>query len=124
MTDETRQSPTETVSHDWIKSMLGHGETMCRNCFITNREATVLGRSDVCEAASSPRAQTMDEAVAHNLSLTADDIDEKCPTCGGEGFTFDCFDGCCADAEVGCDDCTRPCEYQRQLSDTQRPEEK
>lgn len=34
---------------------------------------------------------------------------ECCQNCGGEGFMFDCFDGFCADAEIGCDDCTRPC---------------
>lgn len=35
--------------------------------------------------------------------------DEPCQECGGEGVTFSCFDGFCADAEVGCDDCTRAC---------------
>lgn len=34
--------------HDWIKSTLGHGETMCRKCFITNREAAVLGELNYC----------------------------------------------------------------------------
>ena len=29
----------------------------------------------------------------------------------GEGFTFDCIDGCCEDAEMGCDLCTRPCSW-------------
>lgn len=122
MTDESRQTPSKTVSHDWIKSTLGHGETMCRKCFITNREAAVLGRSDICEAATPPRAQTMEEAAAENFGLSADDLDEECPICGGEGFTFDCFDGCCADADVGCDDCTRPCECQRPLTNSRPPE--
>lgn len=35
--------------HDWIPSRLGHGETMCSRCLITNREAAVLGVSNVCE---------------------------------------------------------------------------
>jgi hypothetical protein len=39
--------------------------------------------------------------------------DDECPICGGEGFTFDCFDGCCEDAEIGCDDCARPCDCQK-----------
>lgn len=39
--------------------------------------------------------------------------DGECPICGGEGFVFDCFDGCCADCDVGCDDCTRPCSCQK-----------
>lgn len=38
----------------------------------------------------------------------------ECPVCGGEGFVFDCFDGCCLDADYGCDDCTRPCGCQKQ----------
>lgn len=45
------------------------------------------------------------------------DDDDECPNCGGEGFVFNCFDGCCEDSEIGCDDCTRPCACQpRQAS--------
>lgn len=50
------------------------------------------------------------------LSLIYDEVDrrlnpegEECPYCGGEGQTFECFDGCCAAAEIGCSYCTRPC---------------
>lgn len=44
------------------------------------------------------------------MSDLDDDYDDgSCWQCGGEGFTFDCFDGACEDAEIGCDDCTRPC---------------
>jgi hypothetical protein len=39
--------------------------------------------------------------------------DNECPICHGEGFTFNCFDGFCADADWGCDDCTHRCECQR-----------
>ena len=39
--------------------------------------------------------------------------DEFCPVCGGEGFIIDCFDGCCLDADIGCDDCTRTCACLR-----------
>ena len=35
--------------------------------------------------------------------------DDECWYCGGEGETYDCFDGLCADAEFGCEECTRPC---------------
>lgn len=38
------------MQHDWIKSTLGHGEVMCRRCFITNREAAVLDRLNECYA--------------------------------------------------------------------------
>jgi len=41
------------------------------------------------------------------------DCDDECPICGGEGFVFECFDGCCADCDIGCDDCTRLCDCQR-----------
>lgn len=34
---------------------------------------------------------------------------DECPHCGGEGFVFECFDGCCEDCDVGCDLCTKPC---------------
>lgn len=37
------------------------------------------------------------------------DDEDECPCCGGEGFIWNCFDGFCADAEIGCDDCTVVC---------------
>jgi hypothetical protein len=50
------------------------------------------------------------------LACIYDDVDsrlnpdnEECWHCGGEGETYDCFDGCCVDAESGCPDCARPC---------------
>lgn len=36
--------------------------------------------------------------------------DEDCWNCGGEGFVFDCVDGCCVDADAGCDLCTSRCD--------------
>lgn len=38
-----------------------------------------------------------------------DDADEGCSFCGGETYVHECFDGCCENAEDGCDDCMRPC---------------
>lgn len=35
--------------HNWISSTLGHGETMCSRCFVTNREAAALGISNACD---------------------------------------------------------------------------
>ncbi len=29
--------------HEWVPSTLGHGERMCKHCYMTNREAAVLG---------------------------------------------------------------------------------
>lgn len=42
--------------HDWVKSTLGHGETMCSRCRITNREAAVLGKLNECEPQPLKRA--------------------------------------------------------------------
>ena len=37
-----------------------HRELMCRRCFITNREAAVLGRLNICDVPARER----DDAVA------------------------------------------------------------
>ena len=36
--------------HVWVKSTLGHGEQMCKKCWMTNREAAVLGKLEECDA--------------------------------------------------------------------------
>lgn len=36
------------MTHNWVKSTLGHGEAMCSKCKITNREAAVLGLLNQC----------------------------------------------------------------------------
>lgn len=50
------------------------------------------------------------------LDVIYDEVDqrlnwnpEECWHCGGEGYTFDCFDGCCLEADIGCEDCARRC---------------
>jgi hypothetical protein len=43
------------MQHDWVPSTLGHGETMCSRCFVTNREAAVLGIMNTCDA-PAPKA--------------------------------------------------------------------
>lgn len=40
--------------HVWGPSNLGHGEAMCVNCFITNREAAVLGQLHICTPKDLP----------------------------------------------------------------------
>ncbi len=37
------------MQHTWIPSTLGHGETMCAKCFVTNREAAAIGMLE-CDA--------------------------------------------------------------------------
>lgn len=39
------------------------------------------------------------------------DDEEDCGQCGGEGYTYDCIDGCCANAEEGCRLCERRCDF-------------
>ena len=39
------------------------------------------------------------------------DDQDDCPNCGGEGYVSDCFDGCCINAEDGCDLCTHRCDW-------------
>jgi hypothetical protein len=50
------------------------------------------------------------------LAAIYDDVDQRlnpsgddCGHCGGEGYTYDCIDGCCANAEFGCATCERRC---------------
>ena len=45
------------IRHDWIPSRLGHGESMCSKCSITNREAAVLGCLNKCGTAVLPRVK-------------------------------------------------------------------
>ena len=37
--------------------------------------------------------------------------DEDCGQCDGSGYTYDCIDGCCANAEEGCRLCERRCDF-------------
>ena len=55
--------------HEWIISTLGHGETMCRNCFITHREAAVLGMLLTCDAPDqSPMAAPPEQISNDNAN--------------------------------------------------------
>lgn len=60
------------MQHDWIPSTLGHGETMCRRCFVTNREAAAIGMTE-CEV---PPPQPANENKPER-EWTQDEIDEE-----------------------------------------------
>lgn len=47
------EQESTTVPHEWIPSTLGHGESMCKHCFVTNREAAVLGELNHCTVLAS-----------------------------------------------------------------------
>lgn len=49
------------MKHDWVPSNLGHGETMCRRCYITNREAAIL-RQFLCDV--PPKTANDNKAAA------------------------------------------------------------
>ena len=53
------------AGHEWVPSRLGHGETMCARCFVTNREAAVLGLMERCSRPEAdPARQKKEEGNA------------------------------------------------------------
>lgn len=59
------------MQHDWIKSTLGHGDLMCRRCFVTSLEAAAIGMTE-CEP-PPPKAANQN---APERQWTRDEIDE------------------------------------------------
>lgn len=60
--------------HNWVQSNLGHGETMCSKCFITNREAAVLGEENDCpkeDGVSEVSSEPNIKAVCNSLARVA-----------------------------------------------------
>lgn len=64
------------MKHDWTPSKLGHGDTMCRRCFITNREAAALGVMNECDVPEPPPPSSNDNTSAQR-AWTQDEIDEE-----------------------------------------------
>ena len=48
-------------------------------------------------------------AIYEDAQRELNPSDEECWNCGGEGYTYDCIDGCCEDAESGCEQCASRC---------------
>jgi hypothetical protein len=40
-----------------------------------------------------------------------DDFTDECGNCGGEGYVYNCIDGCCVNAEDGCELCAARCDW-------------
>lgn len=55
------------------------------------------------------RAETILAAIYDEVDHRLNPNHDECWHCGGEGETYDCFDGFCENAEDGCPDCARPC---------------
>lgn len=87
----------------------GRDEELCAAC---DRAEELLRYGEGVPAAGLLYPTTLSPVPA-GRGHSSDGGGDECPICGGEGFVFDCFDGCCLDADVGCDDCTRPCECNR-----------
>jgi hypothetical protein len=45
------------AQHNWVRSTLGHGDVMCSKCYITNREAVVLGLPNICDVPDATTEQ-------------------------------------------------------------------
>lgn len=65
------------MQHDWIPSTLGHGETMCRRCFITNREAAALGLTNSCDVPPPAPESNNDNKQAPVVAWSQDRIDDE-----------------------------------------------
>ena len=60
---------------------------------------------------AEPAAQSQAKPLVPNPSDYDDEWDNiDCWNCDGDGYVFECFDGFCLDAEIGCDLCTRQCD--------------
>ncbi|HXF55665.1 MAG TPA: hypothetical protein VNK52_16245 [Hyphomicrobiaceae bacterium] len=75
---------------------------------------------------NTKRGALLLDAIHDDVHRRLNPDDEDCWNCGGEGYVHDCFDGFCASAEDGCEDCTQPCpecvDYKRQFAKAVREE--
>lgn len=55
------------MQHVWVASPLGHGNLMCKNCKMTNREAIALGMFDVCEKSEENTIQKIEDISSKEL---------------------------------------------------------
>lgn len=76
--------------HKWIKSQLGHGETMCTICFATNREAAALGLTSCPGPAENDAADEPDEPGEDCGRWCNGKLDRYCAKAGTEECDFEC----------------------------------
>lgn len=56
------------------------------------------------------RGEQILEAIEDEVLQRLNPSGEDCPECGGDGYTYDCFEEfACIDPESGCQDCARRC---------------
>lgn len=62
------------MSHSWIPSTLGHGDTMCEHCCMTSAEANALGRLDDCAYAPVDVEGNKPIFVAYSNNATVENL--------------------------------------------------
>lgn len=102
------------MQHTWIPSTLGHGETMCSRCFVTNREAAAIGML-VCDAPAPKPANENKPWTQEQIDAEMID-DDECSTCGGIGVIegdCTCMDDTCCCLEPTPPDCPECSAYAK-----------
>ena len=62
------------------------------------------------------RGEIILEAIEDEAIQRLNPSGEDCPECGGEGYTYYCFEQfACIDPESGCEDCARRCRWCAEL---------
>lgn len=69
--------------HAWVPSTLGHAETMCRHCLVTNREAAVIGTLNKCLRACPECDGT--GLITDYIGLEMKPVGVECDKCHGSG---------------------------------------
>jgi hypothetical protein len=101
------------MQHNWVPSTLGHGETMRSRCWITNREAAVLGCMNECDAPPPKPANTNldqeaidSEMLGHEDDDEDDDLSAECGRWNNGRLTRQCrlagTEWCDWDCPIGC----------------------
>ena len=56
------------------------------------------------------RGERILDAIEEEVIQRINPSGEDCPECGGDGYTYDCFEEwACIDPESGCEECSRRC---------------
>lgn len=80
MEGDYRSSNKGKAPHEWIPSTLGHGEVMCENCGITNREAAAIGSLRLCDKPALEFPMKVCNQELREFGVSA--IPRTCARCG------------------------------------------
>jgi len=71
------------MQHDWVPSTLGHGNQMCRRCWVTDMEAAAIGMTECDAPAPKAANENAQERVWAQDEIDADgELPFICPvTC-------------------------------------------